>query len=93
MLLAVLSVCSQEELDEDSEDEDSEESEDGVTPRGPSEKTLRQQELKRKILLVGKMQKLFTLLRYELRLPNPLSSTWQCIPLNLTLYIRLTIHC
>lgn len=72
MLLAILSVCSDRELDEGSShtssDEDEEraravaEADDDDEERGhPSE---RRQEIKNKILAVGKMQRVFQLLRY-----------------------------
>lgn len=56
MLLAILSICTQEELAE------SEESEEGA----PSMEDLaaRRQVIKNKILAVGRMQRVFQLLRF-----------------------------
>lgn len=67
MLLSVLSVCSEEELDTDSEDEVKEE-------KAAEEIRLRRQQIKNKIRAVGRMQRVFTLLRsvflrYSLFLP------------------------
>ncbi|KJA22481.1 hypothetical protein HYPSUDRAFT_139171 [Hypholoma sublateritium FD-334 SS-4] len=61
MLLAILSICSREELDESDSDEG-----DAQAIR-PSEDDLaaRRQLIKKKILAVGKMQKVFQLLREE----------------------------
>ncbi|KAF9476233.1 Metallo-dependent phosphatase [Pholiota conissans] len=61
MLLAILSICSQEELGE--AEEDSEE-EVGGRP-SPDDLAARRQLIKKKILAVGKMQKVFQLLREE----------------------------
>jgi len=58
MLLAILSICSQEELGEsDDSDEDAHSSE--------QELAMRRQLIKNKILAVGRMQKVFQLLREE----------------------------
>ena len=64
MLLAVLSVCSQEELEEDSI---SSVSDDETRAKAdPDRPTLyeRRQQIKNKILAVGKMQRVFQILRY-----------------------------
>ncbi|TFK21382.1 serine/threonine-protein phosphatase 2B catalytic subunit [Coprinopsis marcescibilis] len=58
MLLAVLSVCSEEELDTDSEDEAKE-------AQAAEEIRLRRQQIKNKIRAVGRMQRVFALLREE----------------------------
>ncbi|KNZ76531.1 Serine/threonine-protein phosphatase 2B catalytic subunit [Termitomyces sp. J132] len=65
MLLAVLSVCSQEELSEvDSESGD--EAIGGIEPgMTPAEIQKRRQEIKNKIMAIGKMQKVFQMLRDE----------------------------
>ena len=77
MLLAILSVCSDQELesvsseDEDAERaralEDEESSEEGddtrTIPDMPSDLASRRQEIKNKILAVGRMQRVFQLLR------------------------------
>jgi len=62
MLLAVLSVCSEEELDTDSDDEAKEEN-------AAEAIALRRQQIKNKIRAVGRMQRVFTLLRC---VPSPL---------------------
>ncbi|KAF8066941.1 Metallo-dependent phosphatase-like protein [Lyophyllum atratum] len=65
MLLAVLSVCSQEELteaDSDSGDETTMQVEPGTSP---AEIQRRRQEIKNKIMAIGKMQKVFQMLREE----------------------------
>jgi len=58
MLLAILSICSQEELD--GNDSDS-----GGEAEQPTDIAARRQMIKNKILAVGKMQKVFQLLREE----------------------------
>ncbi|KXN83063.1 Serine/threonine-protein phosphatase 2B catalytic subunit, partial [Leucoagaricus sp. SymC.cos] len=60
MLLAILSICSQEELDDtDSEEEEGKEEEELAAVAA------RRQMIKNKILAVGRMQKVFQLLREE----------------------------
>ncbi|TFK63936.1 Metallo-dependent phosphatase, partial [Pluteus cervinus] len=59
MLLAVLSVCSQEELVDSESD-----SEDEETKAGP-DAAARRQQIKSKIIAVGRMQRVFQLLREE----------------------------
>ena len=80
MLLAILSVCSDQELEsvsseeEDAErqralnDSDEEEGDDTrtVADVSPTEIASRRQEIKNKILAVGRMQRIFQLLRYVL---------------------------
>ena len=64
MLLAILSVCSEEELTETSDSEDEEDTKiiaDAATT--PAQIEQRRQQIKNKILAVGKMQRVFTLLR------------------------------
>jgi serine/threonine-protein phosphatase 2B catalytic subunit len=58
MLLAVLSVCSEEELDTDSDGEIKEE-------HAAEQIRLRREQIKNKIRAVGRMQRVFTLLREE----------------------------
>ncbi|RXW22783.1 hypothetical protein EST38_g3094 [Candolleomyces aberdarensis] len=58
MLLAVLSVCSEEELDTDSDEEAKE-------VQAAEEITKRREQIKNKIRAVGRMQRVFTLLREE----------------------------
>ena len=59
MLLAILSICSQEELDEPG-------SEDEPGMEGVDEAAIaaRKHQIKRKILAVGRMRRVFQLLRY-----------------------------
>lgn len=61
MLLAVLSVCSEEELTE--VDSDSGDEKPGEPDLSPEEKLRRRQEIRKKIMAVGKMQKVFQMLR------------------------------
>jgi serine/threonine-protein phosphatase 2B catalytic subunit len=63
MLLAVLAVCSEEELETASEDDEETRT---ITDLGltPDEIAQRRQQIKTKILAVGKMQRVFQLLRY-----------------------------
>ncbi|KAG6856514.1 hypothetical protein H0H87_003602 [Tephrocybe sp. NHM501043] len=61
MLLAVLSVCSQEELSEADADS-GDEMEPGLSAE---ESQKRRQEIKKKIMAIGKMQKVFQMLREE----------------------------
>ena len=70
MLLAVLAVCSEEELegtgsvaDDQASDEDDETRTIGGSVISPGEVALRRQEIKNKILAVGRMQRVFQLLR------------------------------
>ncbi|KAF8908190.1 Metallo-dependent phosphatase [Gymnopilus junonius] len=67
MLLAILSICSQEELEESDSEED----------RGRSLEDLaaRKQAIKSKILAVGRMQKVFQLLREEAENASELAAT------------------
>ncbi|KAF9559982.1 Metallo-dependent phosphatase [Agrocybe pediades] len=58
MLLAILSICSQEELDDSDTDGDE-------TATSMEDLAARRQLIKKKILAVGKMQKVFQLLREE----------------------------
>jgi serine/threonine-protein phosphatase 2B catalytic subunit len=58
MLIAILNCCSKEELDEDSDDEVFEE----VAETG-EDGTERRQVIKNKILAVGRMARVFALLR------------------------------
>ena len=60
MLLAILSICSQEELDSESDGEEDE------TEESLREEVVaaRRQVIKNKIRAVGKMQKVFQILRF-----------------------------
>jgi len=66
MLLAVLSVCSAEELESSSEESTDVSDEDddklGELPVSP-EISARRQQIKNKILAVGRLQRVFTVLR------------------------------
>lgn len=60
MLVAVLNTCSKEELDEESDEEPS-----VVTPQSPTtENAERRKVIKNKILAVGRISRVFSLLRY-----------------------------
>jgi serine/threonine-protein phosphatase 2B catalytic subunit len=61
MLLAVLAVCSEEELDSSSSSED--ETAAPADPGALAPASERRQAIKKKILAVGKMQRVFQLLR------------------------------
>ena len=59
MLVAVLNTCSKEELDESSDEETS-----LVTPQSPSAEIMeRRKVIKNKILAVGRISRVFSLLR------------------------------
>jgi len=59
MLLAILSICSQEELNDSDADSD-----DAEPESTPEDLAARRQLIKSKILAVGRMQKVFQLLRF-----------------------------
>lgn len=61
MLLAILSICSQEELVEADSDSDGDAGADVKST--PEEIQQRRQQIKNKILAVGRMQRVFQLLR------------------------------
>ena len=65
MLLAVLSVCSPEELEDDAFSED-EEAERAIIDQAttPAMRATRRQQIRNKILAVGRMQLMFQNLRY-----------------------------
>ncbi|SCZ90101.1 BZ3500_MvSof-1268-A1-R1_Chr9g10709 [Microbotryum saponariae] len=69
MLIAMLGICSKEELDEEDEMEEDqiEEGEEGESGEELSEEeaAMRRQQIKNKILAVGKMSRLFSVLREE----------------------------
>lgn len=66
MLLAILATCSPEELEGEEEEEDEDLPVDLALP--PTELSARRQQIKNKILAVGKMQRVFQLLRCVLKL-------------------------
>jgi serine/threonine-protein phosphatase 2B catalytic subunit len=62
MLLAILSICSQEELDTDS-DGDEDDNAENKEEKAAEEIRQRREQIRKKILAVGKMQRVFSLLR------------------------------
>lgn len=77
MLLAILSICSEEELESDEEerkisDEDEDEFEEDGTraiadlARSPRHISERREEIKAKVLAVGRMRRVFQILRFVL---------------------------
>ena len=66
MLLAVLSVCSQEELEDESSSSEDEEADRAMLDEAmsPGDLSARRQQIKNKILAVGRMQRMFQILRY-----------------------------
>jgi len=80
MLLAVLSVCSQEELEETSSDEDDTRTIADLALT-PNEIAHRRQQIKNKILAVGRMQRVFQILREEAENASELSTASDAHPL------------
>ncbi|KAI0047889.1 Metallo-dependent phosphatase [Auriscalpium vulgare] len=75
MLLAILSICSEEELEDSSSSEDeTDERNLSEVALSPSEVAARRQQIKNKIMVVGKMQRLFQLLREEAENATELSA-------------------
>ncbi|KAF8266218.1 Metallo-dependent phosphatase [Lactarius quietus] len=74
MLLAVLSVCSREELEDESSSSD-DEAERAIVSEAmtPGDLSARRQQIKNKILAVGRMQRMFQLLREEAENASELS--------------------
>ena len=66
MLLAILSICSQEELDSESDGEYGEEEEEVQEDDALRTEAIaaRRQAIKNKIMAVGRMQKVFQILRF-----------------------------
>lgn len=62
-LLAVLAVCSQEELEEESSSSEDEAAERAIIDQS-GDVSARRQQIKNKILAVGRVQRMFQLLRY-----------------------------
>ena len=60
MLLAILSICSQEELDSESDGEGEEEAEEEEAEAIAA----RRQAIKNKIMAVGRVQKMFQIFRF-----------------------------
>jgi serine/threonine-protein phosphatase 2B catalytic subunit len=71
MLLAVLAVCSEEELEGTGSMEDDDDARTVISTQ--SEVEQRRKEIKSKIMAVGKMQRIFQLLRYAIPIFNELS--------------------
>jgi serine/threonine-protein phosphatase 2B catalytic subunit len=73
MLLAILSICSAEELEESSEETTDVSDGEGGKPvvLSPRDLSARKQQIKNKILAVGRMQRVFTALRYAHPLSDP----------------------
>ncbi|KAG7095065.1 hypothetical protein E1B28_005855 [Marasmius oreades] len=66
MLLAILSICSEEELTEDGESSDEDDTRTlAGAAMSPTEYQARKQQIKNKIMAVGRMQRVFQLLREE----------------------------
>ena len=63
MLLAILSICSQEELDSESDGEEEAQEEETIRTEAVA---ARRQAIKNKIMAVGRMQKVFQILRFVL---------------------------
>jgi serine/threonine-protein phosphatase 2B catalytic subunit len=61
MLLAILSICSQEELDSESDGEEVAQEEEALRTEAVA---ARRQAIKNKIMAVGRMQKVFQILRF-----------------------------
>ncbi|KAH6904161.1 serine/threonine-protein phosphatase 2B catalytic subunit [Coprinopsis sp. MPI-PUGE-AT-0042] len=80
MLLAILSICSQEELDTDSESDD--DNAENKEEKAAEEIRQRREQIRKKILAVGKMQRVFSLLREESESVTELTA--QGIPLRAT---------
>lgn len=66
MLLAILFCCTKEELEESSDDEAMKLAEEEVGSYAQREAEQRKLKIKAKILAVGRMQRVFQLLRYVL---------------------------
>ncbi|THH18145.1 hypothetical protein EW146_g2790 [Bondarzewia mesenterica] len=82
MLLAILSICSQEELEvsSDEETDDGRTVPDAEAAITPSELSARRQQIKNKILVVGKMQRIFQLLREESEWASELAPAVEQLP-------------
>lgn len=64
MLLAILDICTQEELEDDDSSSQGETSNVADIALTPNEIAQRRQQIKNKVLAVGRMQRVFQLLRY-----------------------------
>lgn len=64
MLLAILDICTQEELEDDDSSSQGETSNVADIALTPNEISQRRQQIKNKVLAVGRMQRVFQLLRY-----------------------------
>ncbi|KAH0826311.1 Metallo-dependent phosphatase-like protein [Lanmaoa asiatica] len=77
MLLAILATCSPEELEGMEEEEDEDHAVDLALP--PMEIAARRQQIKNKILAVGKMQRVFQLLRCVVKAVWSCDIRWLCL--------------
>ena len=64
MLLAILSTCSDDEIAESESDEDAAARGINEPPQSPTDLAQRRQQIKNKIMAVGKMQRVFQILRF-----------------------------
>ena len=64
MLLAILSTCSDDEIAESESDEDAAARGINGPPQSPIDLAQRRQQIKNKIMAVGKMQRVFQILRF-----------------------------
>lgn len=64
MLVAVLNTCTKEELEESSDEETDLTSEVSSEPKTPDDSAERKKVIRNKILAVGRMARVFSLLRY-----------------------------
>lgn len=80
MLLAVLSVCSSDELISDSESEEEDKAEADEEETNPADVAARRQQIKNKILAVGRMQRVFQILREEAESATELTLSEDGIP-------------
>ena len=69
MLLAILDICTQEELEDDDSSSQGETSTVADIALTPNEIAQRRQQIKNKVLAVGRMQRVFQLLRYASSYP------------------------
>ncbi|KAJ3758704.1 Metallo-dependent phosphatase-like protein [Lentinula raphanica] len=75
MLLAILSICSEEELTEEDSSEDEESKALADASMSPADYQQRRQQIKNKIMAVGRMQRVYQLLREESEAASELVAT------------------
>lgn len=83
MLLAVLSVCSEEELEDSGSSDEDDTRTIADLSLTPQEIAQRRQQIKNKILAVGKMQRVFQLLREEAENASELMAANDADPLSI----------